>query len=194
MAVCHELRAGARTAPTAATEDLEDTVKSLSAPAGRRHEDRPTPLRRSDIPAAAPGRRLTGTGSVFGAILDHGPVARSTVARLTGLSPASVSGHVGQLLARGLVRESAETVGPKGLGRPHIPVEIDTGGYLVAGAHIAVHHSTLSLMDLRGRIVAEDRQPHTTTEPGPLLAQLAARLPRLVAAPRRSSARAPWNS
>lgn len=118
----------------------------------------------------------------MGAILDHGPVARSTVARLTGLSPASVTGHVGQLLARGLVRESAETAGPRGLGRPHIPVEIDTGRYLVAGAHIAVVHSTVSLMDLRGRIVAEDRQPHRTTDPHRLLAGLAERLPRLVAA------------
>ncbi|THA62122.1 ROK family transcriptional regulator [Streptomyces sp. A0958] len=157
-------------------------MKSPSAPARRPREPRTGPLRRADIPAPDPGRRPTGTGSVFGAILDHGPVARSTVARLTGLSPASVSGHVGRLLARGLVRQSAETAGPRGLGRPHIPVEVDTGTYLVAGAHIAVAHSTLSLMDLRGRIVAEDRQPHRTTEPHRLLAGLAARLPRLVAA------------
>ncbi|MER7809667.1 ROK family transcriptional regulator [Streptomyces sp900116325] len=152
-------------------------MKSLSAPARRT-----TPLLRSDIPAAGPARRVPGTGSVLSAILDHGPVARSTVARLTGLSPASVTGHVGQLLARGLVRESAETAGPRGLGRPHIPVEIDTGRYLVAGAHIAVAHSTVSLMDLRGRIVAEDRQPHRTTDPHRLLAGLAERIPRLVSA------------
>ncbi|MGW3691607.1 ROK family protein [Streptomyces sp. NPDC005125] len=152
-------------------------MKSLSAAARRA-----TPLLRSDIPAAGPARRVPGIGSVMGAILDHGPVARSTVARLTGLSPASVTGHVGQLLARGLVRESAETAGPRGLGRPHIPVEIDTGRYLVAGAHIAVAHSTVSLMDLRGRIVAEDRQPHRTTDPHRLLAGLAERLPRLVSA------------
>lgn len=151
-------------------------MKSLSAP-GRR----PGPPRRSDIPAAPPVRRLAGTGPVFGAILDHGPVARSTVARLTGLSPASVTGHVTRLLARGLVREGSETAGPRGLGRPHIPVEIDTGRYLVAGAHIAVAHSTVSLMDLRGRIVAEDRRPHGTTDPHRMLAGLAARLPRLTA-------------
>ncbi|WP_371798860.1 ROK family protein [Streptomyces sp. NBC_01707] len=152
-------------------------MKSLSAAARRT-----TPLLRSDIPAVGPARRVPGTGSVLSAILDHGPVARSTVARLTGLSPASVTGHVGQLLARGLVRESAETAGPRGLGRPHIPVEIDTGRYLVAGAHIAVAHSTVSLMDLRGRIVAEERQPHRTTDPHRLLADLAERIPRLVSA------------
>ncbi|MFJ8252779.1 ROK family protein [Streptomyces sp. NPDC094466] len=160
---------------------------------------RPVPLRRSDIPAAGPARRVSGTGSVLGAILDHGPVARSNVARLTGLSPAAVTGHVGQLLARGLVREGQGTAGPKGLGRPHIPVEIDTGRYLVAGAHAAVAHSTVSLMDLRGRIVAEDRQPHALGVTGPyatvpgrsprglssgpaLLRDLADRLSRLVGA------------
>ncbi|MEV6791999.1 ROK family transcriptional regulator [Streptomyces sp. NPDC051320] len=139
-----------------------------------------TPPRRSAMPSAGRPRRPSGTGAVLGAILDHGPVARSTVARLTGLSPASVTGHCAQLLARGLIRESAETTGPRGLGRPHVPLEIDTGRYLMAGAHIAVAHSTLSLMDLRGRIVAEDRQPHRGTGPQEVLSRLAARLPRLV--------------
>ncbi|WP_308800071.1 ROK family protein, partial [Streptomyces sp. UH6] len=140
-------------------------------------------LRRSDIPAALPGaRRASGAGAVLGAVLDHGPVARSTVARLTGLSPAAVSGHCGVLMGRGLLRESRETTGPRGLGRPHVPVEVDGDRYLVAGAHIAVTHTTLSLVDLRGRIVAEERRPHEDTAPGPVLEGLADRLPRLVTA------------
>ncbi|MBA2945615.1 ROK family transcriptional regulator [Streptomyces himalayensis] len=151
---------------------------SVSAPARRGR----TSVRRSDIPAAGPVRRLSGAGSVLSAILDHGPVARSTVARLTGLSPASVTGHTGRLMARGLVRESEESTGPKGLGRPHIPLEIDTGRHVVAGAHIAVAHSTVSLMDLRGRILAEDRQPHRGTDAQRILDDLATRLPRLVTA------------
>lgn len=146
---------------------------------------RPTPVRRADIrPVTAPARRAPGTKTVLNAVLDHGPVARSTVARLTGLSPASVTGHSAQLLARGLIRESPETTGPRGLGRPHVPVDIDTSRYLVAGAHIAVTNSTLSLMDLRGRIVAEDRQPHAAgrPHPAPVLDSLAERLPRLMSA------------
>ncbi|MGW7284381.1 ROK family transcriptional regulator [Streptomyces sp. NPDC054847] len=143
----------------------------------------PAPLRRSDIrPAATPLRRASGTGAVLGAILDHGPVARSTIARLTGLSPASVSAHCGALITRGLVREGPETAGPRGLGRPHIPVEVDTGRYLLAGAHIAVTHTTLSLMDLTGRIVAANREPHETTEPSQVIAGAAAGLARLLSA------------
>ncbi|MFE9561936.1 ROK family protein [Streptomyces sp. NPDC006487] len=146
--------------------------------------DRLAPLRRSDIPPAGanPLRRVSGTGAVLGAVLDHGPVARSTIARLTGLSPASVSGHCGALLDRGLVREGPETAGPRGLGRPFIPMEIDTSRFLVAGAHIAVPHVTLSLMDLTGRIVAQERRPHEGSEPGRVLARVAAGLPRLLAA------------
>lgn len=146
--------------------------------------DRRAPLRRSDVPSFGlpPRRRISSTGTVLGAILDHGPVARSTVARLTGLSPASVTGHCATLLTRGLVREGPETAGPRGLGRPHIPLEIDTTRYLVAGAHIAVGHTTLSLMDLRGRIVAEEREPHASREPARVLAGVAAGLPRLLTA------------
>lgn len=146
---------------------------------------RPTPVRRADIaPPASPPRRAPGTRTVLNAVLDHGPVARSTVARLTGLSPASVTGLSARLLARGLIRESPATTGPRGLGRPHVPVDIDTSRHLVAGAHIAVTNSTLSLMDLRGRIVAEDRRPHEAARPDPrqVLDSLAGRLPRLMSA------------
>ncbi|MGA4959563.1 ROK family protein [Streptomyces lavendulocolor] len=144
---------------------------------------RTAPLRRADIPRPVPFiRRATGAGAVLGAVLDHGPVARSTVARLTGLSPATVSGHSHALVRRGLLREDHPAPGPRGPGRPHVPVDVDTGRHLVAGAHIAVAHTTLSLMDLRGRIVAEDRRPHRGTDPGSVLDGLAARLRGLLAA------------
>lgn len=130
----------------------------------------------------ATSRRAPAAGAVLGAILGHGPVARSTVARLTGLSPAAVSGHSARLVARGLVLEDPETAGPRGLGRPHVPLRIDTGRHLVAGAHIGVTATTLALMDLRGRIVAEERRPYDRArpEPGEVLAGIAARLPDLV--------------
>ncbi|MFI1096876.1 ROK family protein [Streptomyces sp. NPDC020917] len=127
-------------------------------------------------------RRTSAAGAVLGAVLDHGPVARSTVARLTGLSPSAVTGHSARLLARGLLRERPETAGPRGLGRPHIPLEIETGSHLVAGVHIAVTNSTVALMDLRGRIVAEDRRPHDRPAPHDVLDGVPARLAVLTAA------------
>ncbi|GJF31630.1 sugar kinase [Kitasatospora sp. NE20-6] len=137
-------------------------------------------LRRTDIPAAG-SRRASSAGTVLRAVLDHGPVARSTVARLTGLSPASVTVQCTQLIAGGLVREAPEAAGPKSVGRPHVPVDIDTGRHLVCGVHIAVSHTTLALLDLRGRIIAEDRQPLAGSRPSEALRRMADRLPGLLA-------------
>src|SRR5882757_6929230 len=46
----------------------------------------PTPLRRADVSQAPSARRASTAGAVLNAVLDHGPVARSTVAPLTGPS------------------------------------------------------------------------------------------------------------
>jgi predicted NBD/HSP70 family sugar kinase len=105
-------------------------------------------------------RRSSSASSVLRTLLDHGPVARSTIARLTGLSPASVTGHSAELAKLGLIRELPEVAGPKVIGRPHVPVDVDTDRHLICGVHIAVHHATLALMDLRGRIVAQREIPH----------------------------------
>ncbi|GAA3732547.1 ROK family protein [Streptomyces tremellae] len=124
--------------------------------------------------------RPSGPGAVLRAVLDHGPVARSTVARLTGLSPASVTGHSARLIGAGLLREAPETTGPRGLGRPHVPVEIGDRGPLTAGAHIGVERTTLSLMDLRGRVVAAQPLPHApgaARDPVRTLDRLCATLP-----------------
>src|SRR5262245_60612934 len=105
--------------------------------------------RRRDLPpvAAAPGG--DSAGAVLRAILDHGPVARSSVARVSRLSAASVSGLVGALIGEGLVREVPEAAGPPGNGRPHVPVDIDADGPGVIGVHIAVQHVTVARLDLR---------------------------------------------
>ena len=49
------------------------------------------PVRRTDIPRTADCRQTSSAAAVLQAALDHGPVARSSVARLAGLSPAAVS-------------------------------------------------------------------------------------------------------
>ncbi|WP_237720634.1 MULTISPECIES: MarR family transcriptional regulator [Rhodococcus] len=54
-------------------------------------------------------------------VLDRGPIARSTIARVTGLSPATVTTASAQLVERGLLRgrDPAERGDdPRGAGRP----------------------------------------------------------------------------
>lgn len=87
-------------------------------------------------------------------ILDHGPVARSNLARLTGLSPASMTGITASLLAHGLVREVPEAAGPPGFGRPHVPLDLDADRVCVVGVHFSVPFVTVALLDIRGRVLA----------------------------------------
>jgi predicted NBD/HSP70 family sugar kinase len=136
------------------------------------------------------------------AALDYGPVARSTVARLAGLSPAAVSRQCAELIRRGLLREVPDGRVPDGRvpdgrvpdgrvpdgravvkpGRPHVPVDVDADGPVVCGVHIALRHATLALVDLRGRVVARDRIPHgPAPEPDLVLGRIADRLPAFAA-------------
>ncbi|MFC4066620.1 ROK family transcriptional regulator [Actinoplanes subglobosus] len=151
--------------------------------AGRMIDGRRT-TRRGDLPSPGARRSRDSAGAVLRAVLDHGPIARSSVARATGLSPASVSGVVGSLLERGLVREVPEAAGPPGIGRPHVPLDLPGGGPAVIGVHIAVPRITVSLLDLRGRIVAQSTEPHGRTDPASVIAAVAA----LIAALRRRHA------
>ena len=139
------------------------------------------PLRRRDIPRTADYRRTSNDSAVLRAVLDHGPVARSTIARLVGLSPAAVTRLSAELMAAGLLRESAAVPGPKPVGRPHVPVEIDTGGRVACGLHITLKHSTIALLDLRGQVIAKERLPHLDTGSRQVIARAAARIPEFLA-------------
>jgi predicted NBD/HSP70 family sugar kinase len=137
-------------------------------------------LRRSDIPRTADCRQTSSATAVLQAALDHGPVARSSVARLASLSPAAVSRLTARLTKAGLLRETAETTGPQGVGRPHIPIDIDTSRLVACGLHIAAQHATLSLLDLRGQVVARETVTHVDLEPERLLDRIGERVPGFV--------------
>ncbi|TJZ97877.1 ROK family transcriptional regulator [Actinacidiphila oryziradicis] len=132
--------------------------------------------------ASDSARRRTSASVILRSVLEHGPVARSTIARLTGLSPASVTDYCAQFVALGLIREAAVPRQSKGVGRPHVPVDLDASRFVVGGVHVAVPHTTVALLDLRGRVVVERRLSHGDgTEPGRVLANAADGLAALVA-------------
>jgi predicted NBD/HSP70 family sugar kinase len=141
-------------------------------------------LRRADIQPGPDRRRTSSASAVLLAVLDHGPVARSTIARLAGLSPAAVTQLCTDLLGAGLLREAREAGHrdePKAPGRPHVPVDIDTGRNVACGLHIAVQNSTLAVVDLRGRVIACEHHPHDGQGAADLLPRVARRIPRFLA-------------
>ncbi|MCU1679587.1 MAG: family transcriptional regulator [Amycolatopsis sp.] len=118
-------------------------------------------------------RRGASAAAVLRAVLDHGPIARSTIARRTGLSPALVTGHSAELTKLGFLRELPEVAGPKVVGRPHVPVDLDTGRHVLGSLHIAVHHATVALLDVRGHILASHEEPHQSLDPQRILSRAA---------------------
>ncbi|MEV7402996.1 ROK family transcriptional regulator [Streptomyces sp. NPDC091267] len=121
--------------------------------------------------ATGDGRREANAATVLRTVLDHGPVARRTIADLSGLSPAAVSRQCTDLVNLGLVRELPELVASSGVGRPQIPVDLHTGesaGPVAAGVHIGVPGSTFGLLDLRGRLLARRALPHDGLAPAEL--------------------------
>ena len=137
---------------------------------------------RTDGRVADGGRRAASAGAVLRAVLDHGPIARSTIARITGLSPASVTGHSNELARLGLLCELPGEVRSNGAGRPHVPVDIDTSRHLVAAVHVAVRWTTTALLDLRGRVLARQLTVHESTEPAAVVESAARSLDALYAA------------
>ncbi|MFB6845005.1 ROK family protein [Streptomyces sp. NPDC056373] len=145
------------------------------------------PLLTSPIPRVADSdRRRTSASVVLRSVLEHGPVARSTIARLTGLSPASVTDYCARFAELGLIRESAAPRRPKGVGRPHLPVDLDDSRFVVGGVHVAVPYTTVALLDLRGRVVARSEVKHGGTEPARVLDRAADALAALLAGAPRS--------
>ncbi|MFE7645557.1 ROK family protein [Streptomyces phaeoluteigriseus] len=140
------------------------------------------PLAFNPVPRVAdPDRRRTNASVILRSVLEHGPVARSTVARLTGLSPASVTDHCARLAALGLVREADLPRRSNGVGRPHVPVDLDDRRFVVGGVHVAVPYTTVALLDLRGRVLARRELKHRDTEPAGVLARAAEGLAGLCA-------------
>ncbi|MEV7041460.1 ROK family transcriptional regulator [Amycolatopsis sp. NPDC051061] len=118
-------------------------------------------------------RRSASASAVLRAVLDDGPIARSTVARRTGLSAAAVTGHTAELMQRGLLRELSEAEPRRSVGRPHVPVDLDTGRHVAGALHLAVHHATVALLDVRGNVLVQHEEPHDGLAAEDLLARAA---------------------
>ncbi|GAA3883764.1 ROK family transcriptional regulator [Streptomyces lacrimifluminis] len=158
-------------APTLAPASPSSRTSSSRTSSSRTSPSRPSPSR---VPRAADSdRRRTSASVVLRSVLEHGPVARSTIARLTGLSPASVTDYCARFAELGLIREESAPRRSNGVGRPHVPVDLDSSRFVVAGVHVAVSYTTVALLDLRGRVVARRELAHEHTDPGRVLARAA---------------------
>lgn len=105
--------------------------------------------------------------SVLKAIRRHGPISRSELPRLTGLSGGTITQLTADLVERGLITERRDET--RRMGRPPLRLEIDAGGGVVIGAGVLDHigYLTTTFVDLAGRelFVAElPLRPNDTIE------------------------------
>ncbi|MGW4124853.1 ROK family transcriptional regulator [Nocardia sp. NPDC004711] len=118
-------------------------------------------------------------GAVLRAVLAEGTAPRSVIARVAGLSPATVTSQVRALAAAGLLTELPETAGPGEMGRPHSPLVLNVAGNVVLGLHIAADHCTVAVLDIAGTVRLSHRAPHLGLDPDVILASAAAEVRRL---------------
>ena len=109
-------------------------------------------------------------GSVFAAARLRGPIARDSIAGVTGLSIATVNRQVTALLDAGVLRERADLAVSGAIGRPRVPVEVNHEPFLTLGIHIGARTTSIVATDLLGRTLDVVETP---TPSGPQNAALA---------------------
>lgn len=114
----------------------------------------------------APALRVAdaAAAAVFGAARVRGPIARDVIAKVTGLSIATVNRQVTALLDAGILRERADLAVSGAIGRPRVPVEVNHEPYLTLAVHIGARTTSIAATDLLGRTldVVETPTPRGT--------------------------------
>jgi predicted NBD/HSP70 family sugar kinase len=105
----------------------------------------------------ARGRFGSAPARVLEQVRRSGALTREELARLTGLSPATVARTTATLVDECLLRERPDLVRAGSVGRPSSPLEIDSGRHSVLGVHIGQRVTTVGLVGLDGRVVGQSR-------------------------------------
>ena len=139
-------------------------------------DDKPKgPDRALDTPepdAAARGRDQVGVRAynerlVMSLVRQADGVARAEIARLTGLSPQTVSVIIRALESDGLLIEGAPIKGK--VGQPLKPMSLAPDGAFALGLKIGRRSVDLVMMNLVGEVVAHRRETYAYPTPEPIL-------------------------
>lgn len=101
--------------------------------------------------------RAINRSLILNTIKANGPIARAEVARLIGLSPATVTGITAELIEEGFVYEKA--AGDSSGGRPPILLAINPLGGYVVGIKLMEDHAIGALTDLEANILERHQLP-----------------------------------
>ncbi|WP_166982646.1 ROK family transcriptional regulator [Paramicrobacterium fandaimingii] len=102
-----------------------------------------------------PRRRGSSRGKILDLIRTTGPISRVELAEMTGLTQATISTSVRELLRDGLVSETGR--GESTGGKPRTSLEINPAARLGIGLHIGRDYTTYIVADLAGTVVGRLR-------------------------------------
>lgn len=124
------------------------------------------------------GVRLYNERLVLSLIRRHGELPKADIARLTGLSPQTISIIMNQLEADGLLQRGSPTRGR--VGQPSVPYSLDPDGAYFLGLKVGRRASDAVLMDFRGQVLNRIHEPHPYSSPDSTLALLRRSVDELV--------------
>lgn len=119
----------------------------------------------------AAGVRDVNSAALLDAVRRDGPTTRTELLTRSGLSKATVSVIVGDLLERGLIRETGRL--QQGRGRSRAVLEFDPAARTVAGAQLDDEACEFVLTDLYGNPYHRHRVSLPGTDPDRVLAAVA---------------------
>ncbi len=100
---------------------------------------------------------------IFQVIRSHGPLSRTQIAEVTGLSRQAASSSVEELIAEGYLREDSAVVGR--VGKPAKPVSLDPARLFTIGVHVDYGRVVAVASNLLGETLAEERARLEETSP-----------------------------
>jgi len=113
------------------------------------------------------GGRLYNERLVLSLIRRHASLPKADLARMTGLSPQTVSTIVNQLEADGLVRRLEPLRGR--VGQPLVPYELNPRGAFFLGLKVGRRSSDVVLLDFAGAVLGRIHEPHPYPTPASIV-------------------------
>lgn len=126
------------------------------------------------------GMRAHNERLVLSLVRQQGALAKSDIARMTGLSAQTVSVIMRGLESDGLLLRGEPVRGR--IGQPSVPMSLDAEGAFFLGMKIGRRSADLMLIDFLGRVRATRRQIYRYPTPDAVVAFVTEALPEILAA------------
>lgn len=116
-------------------------------------------------------------------IYQRSPVSRVELAHELGLTTASITGMVNQMIARGLLRETENPTGrgSPGAGRPRVMLEFEPNAYYICGVDVGPYGINYILTDLHGSVLSVRRTGNTLEKYDKTFSRLRREIPEFLA-------------